>query len=551
MSYISKDFPSVAEIDNTPPSAEGLANFKCCERNSKGNPNALRTLGLQHLVGKVGYEKSIVLAFMYFKLAADVGNPVSQFDVGFFYKNGIGTESSLKSSRKYYQMAAENGITEINSEAIRILFNKDENDNDEKNQITETLNLKLKTPKFDAINNLPPSEDSLTNYQCCARNNVDSPNALRKIGLQYLEGKRLHEKSNVLAFMYFKLAADAGNPVSQFDIGYFYKYGIGTESNLKSSRKYYQMAAENGITGINSEAIRVLLKRDVKEIVEESKTAEVQKQKRRTPEMSLSTDSPFVALTRVSQFQKECLNDDSELKTEEPRTKKSNTGPKEQKNKVDYFKEILKLAREGDSEAQLKVGFMYINGDGTKPSPKSAFKYFLMGADNGNPLAQLSVANMYREGKIVEQSFSKAYKYYDWAFMQNNKEAIKQRDAMLGHLFPNYLEFQKQDTPLALRELAKIHQKIAGSYSSAAAFNLLHEAADGHNDAKAQYELANMYDANPLQKYQETADFYYNKAAEQGHKSSKLKLISKYGVYPAPSNAEAWTPFLEDLHNAE
>jgi uncharacterized protein len=49
------------------------------------------------------------------------------------------------------------------------------------------------------------------------------------------------------AFRWFKLAADQGHPVAQYDLGRMYDFGQGTEKDLASALLYYENAAQQGV----------------------------------------------------------------------------------------------------------------------------------------------------------------------------------------------------------------------------------------------------------------------------------------------------------------
>ncbi len=63
------------------------------------------------------------------------------------------------------------------------------------------------------------------------------------------------------------------------------------------------------------------------------------------------------------------------------------------------FKETLKKARQGDVEAQYKLGEMYNYGEGTEVDFNRAVYWYKKSADQGNPNAQYNLGFMYYYGK--------------------------------------------------------------------------------------------------------------------------------------------------------
>jgi len=79
------------------------------------------------------------------------------------------------------------------------------------------------------------------------------------------------------------------------------------------------------------------------------------------------------------------------------------------------FNEELKLAEQGDIDAQSTVGFMYYDGKGVKQDYLKAFEWFKKAVEQGDAYAQLFVANMYYSGEGVKLNKSKALYYYGLA----------------------------------------------------------------------------------------------------------------------------------------
>ena len=73
------------------------------------------------------------------------------------------------------------------------------------------------------------------------------------------------------------------------------------------------------------------------------------------------------------------------------------------------MRELLPLAEQGVSEAQLGVGVMYANGQGVAQNPADAAKWFREAAEQGHAQAQFNLASMYSVGRGVAQDNVLAY----------------------------------------------------------------------------------------------------------------------------------------------
>ncbi|KAG0205219.1 hypothetical protein BGX28_003156 [Mortierella sp. GBA30] len=78
---------------------------------------ALYELGMSYLKGW-GVIKDKTVAFTYFKIAADLGDPDSQNETALCYYEGIGTDKDMFQSAKYYRMAAAQGASQLGNSWI-------------------------------------------------------------------------------------------------------------------------------------------------------------------------------------------------------------------------------------------------------------------------------------------------------------------------------------------------------------------------------------------------------------------------------------------------
>lgn len=92
---------------------------------------------------------------------------------------------------------------------------------------------------------------------------------------------------------------------------------------------------------------------------------------------------------------------------------------------TEYCKELVKMAREGDVEARLRLGDCYQFGYGIPKNFKEAVRWYRLAAEDEHPQAQVELGYMYSVGRGVPQNYQEAFKWYDLAARQ-------------GHVFAQY-----------------------------------------------------------------------------------------------------------------
>ena len=105
--------------------------------------------------------------------------------------------------------------------------------------------------------------------------------------------------------------------------------------------------------------------------------------------------------------------------------------------KLGYDKQALKmfevLAREGHSEAEFFLGFMFDTGRGAKQNPAEAAKWYRMAADRGHAMALNNLAHLYLKGRGVRRDVDRAVALYQRAARDGDPVA----QTSLGQLYMN------------------------------------------------------------------------------------------------------------------
>ena len=88
------------------------------------------------------------------------------------------------------------------------------------------------------------------------------------------------------------------------------------------------------------------------------------------------------------------------------------------------FDDTLKLAKEGNPEAQYNLGLMYANGDkGAPEDDNEAVKWYLKAAQQGLAEAQYELGLSYYLGRGVPEDFISAYVWYSVSKTSGNENA--------------------------------------------------------------------------------------------------------------------------------
>jgi TPR repeat protein len=82
------------------------------------------------------------------------------------------------------------------------------------------------------------------------------------------------------------------------------------------------------------------------------------------------------------------------------------------KDYASALREFKPLAQQGNAEAQLRLSWLYANGQGVPQDYKTAVKWYRLAAKQGNAPAQYNLGLMYSKGRGVVQDDKTAVKWY-------------------------------------------------------------------------------------------------------------------------------------------
>ena len=76
------------------------------------------------------------------------------------------------------------------------------------------------------------------------------------------------------------------------------------------------------------------------------------------------------------------------------------------------FRAAKRKADKGDTSAMVKVGSMYLQGEGVNANYEEAWKYFARAANKGNVDGLIGIGSLYREGKGVAEDYALAEEWF-------------------------------------------------------------------------------------------------------------------------------------------
>ncbi|KAI9091006.1 hypothetical protein DFS34DRAFT_636418 [Phlyctochytrium arcticum] len=188
--------------------SEAFRHFYALAR--KGNLLGQRTVGLMYATG-VGVERSYAKGLLYLSFAAYAGDTVADQALGYWYWVGIGTAKSCDDAAFYYQRVAAKAV--------------------EKYRSGPPGGLTLPLAKV----RLPDLDGGVYGH---GASGAGDPNAANRGG-----GTNSALTTDDI-LQYYRLQADAGDPLAQLLIGrLFYLGSNSVRQNFRKAREYFQAAA--------------------------------------------------------------------------------------------------------------------------------------------------------------------------------------------------------------------------------------------------------------------------------------------------------------------
>ncbi|KAG0032827.1 hypothetical protein BGZ81_009989 [Podila clonocystis] len=222
------------------------------QRESEADANIQKAIELHE-------NNQLVEATRYFRLAAQSENPLGQLMYGLSLRHGWGCRSNPTEAIIYLQRAAEFAMGELKE-----LRPRSQSPQPQEPQIVGTISgsqqpsepsqqqhEKLRQQASKSSHTNLRRMGSLDRRQATVMARKELVMALYELGMSYLKGWGVHKDKSV-AFTYFKIAADLGDPDSQNETALCYYDGIGVDKDMFQSAKYYRLAAAQGASHLGN-----------------------------------------------------------------------------------------------------------------------------------------------------------------------------------------------------------------------------------------------------------------------------------------------------------
>ena len=208
-----------------------------------------------------------------------------------------------------------------------------------------------------------------------------------------------------------------------------------------------------------------------------------------------------------------------------------------------------KGAEAGNPHAKVNLGCMLLIGRGVTYDPIEGVKWLKEGANYGLAEGQLRLGRAYEQGEGLDKDYQEAFKYYLMAALQENGAPSDDAYYFLGQLYEEgngtkkniklanraYLRAAKNGHPKAEEELGHHYRFSHGFARDCVEAVKWYRISANKGNPGAQYALGEMYEMGqgvPIN--QKKADYWIKKSAEGGYAMGLLR----FGIIP--SNIQAW-----------
>ncbi|PKK64545.1 HCP-like protein, partial [Rhizophagus irregularis] len=200
-------------------------------------------------------------------------------------------------------------------------------------------------------------------------------------------------------------------------------------------------------------------------------------------------------------------------------------------NEIEIFKRYEKSAKQGDSDAQNYLGYLYENDLGVQKDLKKAFYWYQRSAENGNKLAHYNLISYYLDGWKIDEELKDSEKSFYW-YLKSAENGNKFAQYNLGLYYQNGWGIEKDEIK---------------------AFKWYEKSAKQDN-SDAQNYLGFLYkNGINIQKDLEKSFFWYQKSAINGNKIAQYNLGNFYrygwGIDKDEIEAQKWYRELAGQHN--
>jgi TPR repeat protein len=270
-----------------------------------------------------------------------------------------------------------------------------------------------------------------------------------------------HDKPNYnQAFIWYRLAANNQIPEAQYRLGSMYFEGIGVEQNTVKAKNWLHLAASQN----NQAAITLLHRIHQKEQNLQNKQPDLDSSTSQTPsnrsdsEANLSApvvDPPLtLSSTPSPQTPEDWLKKGLQIYNSQKQPSS--------KTYLEAYECFVRAANANLGDAWYYIGKMYDYGEGLKANPVKAFECYLVSAREGNPNAQYSLGFMYETGLGCSKNPTEAYVWYAIAAENGLPNAHHTRNGLENKMSVGEIGYARQRL-ITLQEYLRKYQSDKAS----------------------------------------------------------------------------------------
>lgn len=205
------------------------------------------------------------------------------------------------------------------------------------------------------------------------------------------------------------------------------------------------------------------------------------------------------------------------------------------------LKLLTPLAQQGDVEAEIDVGAMYLAGNGVAKDHLQAGKWFLAAARTGNIGGEVDIGGLFASGDGIQKNYVLGYMWFDLAAAQGSAAAADYRSHVAAEMMPEQIEraeamgkqclashFQQCGAePAARLDATATLQQAAAAFNAhdpATAIRLYRPLADAR-DERAEVSLGILYATGQgVARDMPQALVWLGKSADQGLQTAQTML---------------------------
>ena len=464
-------------------------------------------------------------ALKWCRTAAEHGLVDAQVELGRLYKDGDGVGKDYAEALKWYRLAAEQRRTDKDLLSEVDLLKKITywEKMAEQGDIEAILKLAAWHEKGDGIQKDLP--EAVKWYRKAA--DLGDAEAQFELAKRFETGSDGVTLDVVKAAELYLLAAEQGLAGAQYAFAECCFNGRGISANKEEAVKWYRKAAEQG----NGDAQLKLARCYENGVGVNKDDAQSAAWYIKAAEQGQNVDAAKINFMQeiVDLFKKAELGD-AEAQLELAKRYEKGIGGVN-KDYDESAKWYRKAAKQGNAEAQFRVGIMFYNGEGVNADPREAVKWYRKAAEQGNAEAQYELALCYYNGNGVTKDLSKALNWYRKAAEQGHAEAQYDLGVCyeegygvtqnLSEAFKWYRKAAEQGHVKSLFAVGECYYKGRGVPANDAEAVRWYRKAVEQNDAEAQFGLGVLlYDGFGRYHDKEEGFDLISRAAAQGNQNA-------------------------------